>query len=372
MGASPRPRLRRTLRTLTAELALALLPSLAMAAPSPLLPEQARWSEIRRDDLQEAIDPQQLQIVVMVPLAACAGPSQGNLGTVIKWHCAELMGLVSSPEMAGFDLVLVPDDPATPSVGETLRQMEAQGLPASRRHVLLLDWQVALREAGGSYYNLSLATESVLFDRRDQRWRWQAVHRYERYTGERMTPEAVLGDLASHLRREVLRPVLDRPKTLAPSERYGLRWVPPEQALQAPAPDRARVVLFNDYSKIGRSNEYNADAFELIADADVLDAKSRYRPPAVRLELGTRSYLAFDLNPGDYALFMGVDDRKSLALKGGELRFIRYSRGMFNRNVLDEPSAASAAELQARQKHGVLEDRSQPVRAHTPVRFVKD
>ena len=359
-----------------AAIALASLLSLGacpvLAEPSPLKPEQARWSEIRKDALEEAIDPQDLQIVVLVPLKVCTGPISGNLGVVLQWHCAGLMRLPATPELSGFRLDFAPDDLASASAGETLRQLEAQGLPMSGRYVLVVDWQVSLREAGGSYYNLALATESVLLDRRDQRWRWHAVQRYERYTGERMSPDAVLSDLALHLQREVLPPVLDRPKTLAPSERYGMRWVAPAQALQAPAAGQARVVLFNDYSKVGRSSEYNADTFQLMAQADVGDAKSRYKPPAVPLALGTRSYIAFDLNPGDYALFLGADGRKPLKLQGGQAQYIRYSRGMLNRDVLDEMSPAEAAELLAKDKHAILEDRSEPVRAHTPVRFLKD
>lgn len=344
----------------------------AAAEASPMKPEQARWSEVRKDDLHEAIDRKDLQIVVLLPLDGCTRPAVGNLGIVRQWHCAGLMRLPTVPEMSSLNLTVAADDVATASVGETVQHLEAQGLPTSARFVLLVDWQVALREAGGSYYHMALATESALFDRRDQRWRWQAVHRYERYTGEKLSPESVLSDLASHLQRVVLPPVLDRPRTLAPSERYGIAWVAPEQALQAPAADRARVVLFNDYSKIGRSNEYDADRFTLMADADVVDANSRYQPPAVALLVGTRSYVAFDLNPADYTLFMGVDDRKALKLKGGQAQFIRYSRGMLNRNVLDDLSASDAAELQAKGKHAMLQDSSTPKFQHTPVRFSKD
>lgn len=357
---------------LAAVLALALAPFAAADESTPLRPEQVRWSEVRKDALSEAIDPQDLQIVVLLPLNACGSPSGGNVGIVMAWHCLGLMQLEAAPEMAGLDLVLMPDVGVGTSVSQSLQQLEAQGLPATHRYALIMDWAVSLREAGGHYYHMALATESVLFDRREQRWRWQAVQRYERYTGERLTPEAVLSDLALHLRRVVLPPVLDRPKTLAPSERYAMSWVTPEQALQAPAADRARVVLFNDYAKTGRSSEYVADDFQLMAEADIVDAKSRYQPPAVQLPLGTRSYIAFDLRPGDYALFTGVDGRKPLKLKGGQVQFVRYARGMFNRDVLDEPSAGDAAALQARSKHAVLEDRSEPPRAHSPVRFVKD
>jgi hypothetical protein len=352
---------------------LASVPRSAAAETSPLNPERARWSEVRKDELREAIDPADLQIVVLLPVSDCSSSSANNRTVVRKWHCAAMMRLGSVPSLSAMNIVVVPEEIASPSVGETVRKFAEAGIPASARYLLLVDWQIALREAGGSYFNMSLASESVLFDRRDQRWRWQAIHRYERYTSDKMKPEDVLSDLTNLFKREVLPPVLDRPKTMTPSERYAMTWVTPVEALEAPASDRARVVLFNDYSKIGKSHEYSADDFEILADADVVDVKSRYESPAViRLALGTRSYLAFDLQPREYSLFMGVDGRKPLKLQAGRTTYVRYYRRLFNGNGVEEVSATDAAVLKSKGKHAVLEDRIETKYDHTPVRFVRD
>lgn len=341
-------------------------------AASPLQPELARWSEIRKDELTVPIAPKDLQIVLAMPFSACSKSSLDDFSIVLRWHCGGMMQLQSHAEMADFNIAVIPSDTFNDSVGATIGPFEALGLIGDKKYVLIVDWRIALRQAGGSYYNMGLATETVLFDTKERRWLWQAVHRYETYTGKQMPPEEVVRDLILHLKNSVLPPVLNRPISLTPSERYSMNWVPPAQALQLPPSDRTRVVLFNDYFNAGRSYEAYAQSFELMADADVIDGKSRYTPTAVKLKIGSKSYLAFDLTPGDYTLFLGVDQRKSLKLKAGEVQFIRYSRGLFNRMVLDELDRADAEKLHEKSKHAILEDKSEPQRAHTPVRFTKD
>jgi len=345
----------------------------AAAEPSPLDPEKSRWTEVRKDDLRETIAPADLQVVVLMPVADCTGPNTGNRIVVRKWHCAGMMRMGAEPALSGVNYVIVPEDLASPSVAETVRRLPEVGVSAGPRYVLLIDWQIALREAGGSYFHMSLAAESVLYDRRDQRWRWQAIHRYERYTGDKMKPEDVVRDLGYLFKDEVLRPVLNRPAVLSPAPQYAMSWATPDEALQAPAADRARVLLFNDYGKVGKSYEYTPDHFQLLADADVTDAKARYKSPsAVNLVVGTRSYLAFDVKPGDYSLFVGVDGRTPLKLQAGQTTYVRYYRGMFNANGVELVNAADAAALKAKGKHAVLEDHAEPKYAHTPVRFLRD
>jgi hypothetical protein len=351
---------------------LSSLPWHVARAASPLLPELARWSEVRKDELTHSIAPADLQIALAMPFAACNKPGQDDFNIVLRWHCAGMMQLQSHPEMADFNMSVIPSDSFTDTVSATIGQFETLGLVGERRYIAIVDWQIALRQAGGSYYNMGLATETVLFDTKERRWLWQAVHRYETYTGKQMPPEAVVRDLVLHLKSSVLPPMLNRPNSLAPSDRYSMNWVPPAQALQPPPSDRARVVLFNDYFNAGRSYEAYAQSFELMADADVIDGKSRYTAAAVKLNIGSKSYVAFDLTPGDYSLFLGVDQRKSLKLKAGEVQFIRHSRGLLNRLVLGELDMADAEKLREKSKHAILEDRSEPPRAHTPVRFTKD
>ncbi len=336
-------------------------------------PEAARWSEIRKDDLVEPIKLADLQVVVLLPIADCSGSNANNRVVVRKWHCAGMMRLATHTSMSSVNLMVVPEDLAGPSVSETARRLEEEGVPTTARYLLLVDWQVALRDAGGRYYNMALASESALFDRLDQRWRWHAVHRYERYTGEGMKPDEVLRDLAWMFNGQVLEAVLDRAKIMSPSERYAMKWVPPDQALEAPAPDRARVVLFNDYSKVLKTYEFSPDRFQLLADADAGDAAAAKKSPfAVDLSVGTRSYLAFDLLPGDYSLFLGVNDRLPLKLQAGQTTYLRYYRGLLNTNGLEQVSGKKAAELKAEQRHAVLEDRYEPGYGRTKVRFVRD
>ena len=142
----------------------------AAAEPSPLDPEKSRWTEVRKDDLREAIAPADLQVVVLMPVADCTGASTSNRIVVRKWHCAGMMRMGAEPALSGVNYVIVPEDLASPSVAETVRRLPELGVSAGPRYVLLIDWQIALRDAGGRYFHMSLAAESVLYDRRDQRW----------------------------------------------------------------------------------------------------------------------------------------------------------------------------------------------------------
>lgn len=343
------------------------------AATSPMDPEKARWSEIRRDELVENIKPADLQVVVLMPIADCTGSSANNRVVVRKWHCAGLMRLGTHPSMSATPLLLVPEDFATDSVSETARKLAEEGIPTTARYLLIVDWQIALRNAGGSYYNMALATESVLFDRRDQRWLWHAVHRHERYTGEGMKPDEVQRDLMLMLKGEVLPPLLRHTQIMAPSERYGMSWVASSQAMEAPAPDRTRVVLFNDYSKILRTYEAFPDDFVLLANGDEGDAASPTESPsAVKLRVGTRSYLAFDVQPGDYTLFGDLKVRVPLKLQPGQTTYLRFYRGWLNAHEVEPVSAQKAAELKAESVNAVLQDVYKPGYQRTQVRFVQE